>query len=78
MILGSWHKQMMVRNLFVRELNCWLNMAQIYKGPMLILLLIGGDKKGKDEKLFYKTLIKEAEKIYEKYCDEKLSGGEDG
>jgi hypothetical protein len=31
------------------------------------VLLIGGDKKGKNEKLFYQNLIKQAEKIYQKY-----------
>jgi len=31
------------------------------------ILLIGGDKKGKNEKQFYKNLIKQAEKIYQKY-----------
>lgn len=30
-------------------------------------LLCGGDKKGKDEKRFYKSLIQEAEKLIEKY-----------
>jgi len=32
------------------------------------ILLIGGDKKGKNKKLFYSSLIKQAEKIYEAYC----------
>jgi hypothetical protein len=31
------------------------------------ILLIGGDKKGKDEKRFYRNLIKRAEEIYEAY-----------
>jgi len=31
------------------------------------VLLIGGDKNGKNEKRFYKNLIKQAEKIYQKY-----------
>jgi len=31
------------------------------------VLLIGGDKKGKNEKRFYKNLIKQAEKIYKQY-----------
>jgi hypothetical protein len=31
------------------------------------VLLIGGDKKGKDEKRFYQKLIKQAEEIYEAY-----------
>jgi hypothetical protein len=35
--------------------------------------LIGGDKKGKREKRFYLASIKEAERIYERYKDEKGS-----
>jgi hypothetical protein len=31
------------------------------------ILLIGGDKKGKHEKLFYKNLIRRAEELIEKY-----------
>jgi hypothetical protein len=31
------------------------------------ILLIGGDKKGKDEKRFYRNLIKQAEEIYGAY-----------
>jgi len=31
------------------------------------VLLIGGDKKGRDEKLFYRNLIKQAEEIYQRY-----------
>jgi hypothetical protein len=31
------------------------------------ILLIGGDKKGKPEKLFYKNLIRKAEELIEKY-----------
>ena len=33
------------------------------------ILLTGGDKKGKDEKLFYKDLIKEAEELIVLYKD---------
>jgi hypothetical protein len=33
------------------------------------ILLIGGNKKGKDEKLFYMDLIKKAESLAEKYRD---------
>jgi len=35
------------------------------------ILLIGGDKKGKNEKRFYKNLIKQAEEIYQLYFDKK-------
>jgi hypothetical protein len=31
------------------------------------ILLIGGDKEGKDEKRFYRKLIKQAEEIYAAY-----------
>ena len=31
------------------------------------ILLIGGDKKGKNERRFYRDLIKQAEKIYDNY-----------
>ena len=33
------------------------------------ILLIGGDKKGKDEKRFYKNLVKEAIELVELYKD---------
>jgi hypothetical protein len=33
------------------------------------VLLIGGDKKGKNEKRFYQNLIKQAEKIYQQYLN---------
>jgi len=34
------------------------------------IILVGGDKKGKDEKLFYRNLIKQAEEIYRHYQDQ--------
>jgi hypothetical protein len=33
------------------------------------ILLIGGDKKGQDQKLFYKNLLKEAMELIERYKD---------
>jgi hypothetical protein len=33
------------------------------------VLLIGGDKKGKNEERFYQNLIKQAEEIYQQYLD---------
>jgi hypothetical protein len=33
------------------------------------VLLIGGDKKGKNEERFYRNLIKQAEEIYQQYLD---------
>ena len=41
--------------------------AFIFDRKRKAVLLIGGDKKGKDEKLFYRNLIKQAEEIYEQY-----------
>jgi hypothetical protein len=40
------------------------------------ILLVGGDKKGKDEKRFYRNLIKQAEEIYEAYRSQLETGGE--
>jgi hypothetical protein len=34
------------------------------------VLLIGGDKKGKNEKRFYRSLIQQAEIIYKQYLDD--------
>ena len=45
--------------------------AFIFNKKRTGILLIGGDKKGKDEKRFYKNLIKQAEEIYQLYTDEK-------
>ncbi|GHT69737.1 toxin RelE [Spirochaetia bacterium] len=39
------------------------------------VILIGGDKKGKDEKRFYKNLINQAEQIYKQYIGKKGDGG---
>ena len=36
------------------------------------LLLIGGDKKGKNQRKFYKNLISDAEQIYAAYLEKKL------
>jgi len=37
------------------------------------LLLIGGDKKGKNQRKFYKDLIREAEQIYAAYLEKKFN-----
>ncbi|MDR2897239.1 MAG: type II toxin-antitoxin system RelE/ParE family toxin [Spirochaetaceae bacterium] len=47
--------------------NHVLRVAFLFDEERKAILLIGGDKKGKDRKLFYRNLIKQAEKIYEKY-----------
>ena len=45
--------------------------AFIFDVERKAVLLIGGDKKGKNEKLFYRSLIKQAEEIYQQYLDKK-------
>ena len=40
------------------------------------ILLTGGDKKGKDEKLFYKNLLKESLELIESYKDYTWEGEE--
>jgi len=40
------------------------------------LLLIGGDKKGKNQKKFYKDLIKDSEQIYASYIEMKAKDKE--
>ena len=45
--------------------------AYIFDPERKGVLLIGGDKKGKNERRFYKDLIKEAEQIYSAYLEKK-------
>ena len=47
--------------------NHIFRIAFIFNEERKAILLIGGDKKGKDEKRFYRNLIKQAEEIYEAY-----------
>ena len=47
--------------------NNVFRVAFIFDKKRNAVLLIGGDKKGKDEKRFYKNLIKQAEEIYRQY-----------
>jgi len=49
--------------------NHVFRIAYIFDPKRNGLLLIGGDKKGKNEKAFYKDLIKEAEQIYFEYLE---------
>ena len=51
------HKKYVLRILFIfdKKRNCWL--------------LIGGNKKGKNEEDFYKKTIKQAEELIEKYSE---------
>jgi hypothetical protein len=47
--------------------------AYIFDPERKGLLLIGGDKKGKNQKKFYKDLIREAEQIYDAYLEKKIN-----
>jgi hypothetical protein len=47
--------------------------AYIFDPERKGLLLIGGDKKGKNQEKFYKDLIKEAEQIYAAYLEKKIN-----
>jgi hypothetical protein len=47
--------------------------AYIFDPERKALLLIGGDKKGKNQKKFYKDLIKQAERIYAAYLDSQAA-----
>ena len=47
--------------------NHVFRVAFIFDEERKAILLIGGDKKGKKEKRFYRDLIKQAEEIYEAY-----------
>jgi hypothetical protein len=47
--------------------NHVFRVAFLFDEERKAVLLIGGDKKGKNEKRFYKNLIKRAEEIYRSY-----------
>jgi hypothetical protein len=47
--------------------NNVFRIAFLFDEERKAILLIGGDKKGKNEKRFYRDLIKQAEKIYQQY-----------
>ena len=47
--------------------NHVLRVAFVFDEERKAILLIGGDKKGKDEKRFYRNLIKQAENIFRQY-----------
>jgi len=51
--------------------NHVLRVAFIFDEERKAVLLIGGDKKGKDEKRFYRNLIKQAEEIYRQYQNDQ-------
>jgi hypothetical protein len=47
--------------------------AYIFDPERKGVLLIGGDKKGKNQKKFYKDLIREAEQIYAAYLEKCIN-----
>jgi len=51
--------------------NHVFRVAFLFDEERKAVLLIGGDKKGKDETRFYKSLIKQAEEIYRQYRNER-------
>jgi hypothetical protein len=51
--------------------NHVLRIAFVFDEERKGVLIIGGDKKGKNEKHFYRNLIKQAEKIYRQYRDNR-------
>ena len=56
-----------LKELIAQTENHLLRVAFVFDETRKAVLLIGGDKKGKDEKRFYKNLIKQAENIYGQY-----------
>jgi hypothetical protein len=55
-----------------------LRVAYLFDPEQKALLLIGGDKKGKNEKRFYKGLIKQAEDRYSLYLNKKAKEQKNG
>ena len=51
--------------------NHVFRVAFIFDEERKAVLLIGGDKKGKNERRFYRNLILQAEKIYQQYRDNR-------
>ena len=51
--------------------NNVFRVAFLFDEKRKAVLLIGGDKKGKNEKRFYRNLIIQAEEIYQQYLDDK-------
>ena len=60
-----------LKELRAQTKNYVLRIAFIFDEERKAVLLIGGDKKGKDEKRFYRNLVKQAEKIYRQYRDDQ-------
>jgi hypothetical protein len=58
-----------LKELRAQSLHHIFRIAFLFDTERKAILLIGGDKKGKNEKQFYRTLIKQAEEIYRLYFD---------
>ena len=56
-----------LKELRAKTENNIFRVAFIFDEERKAVLLIGGDKKRKNEKRFYRNLIKQAEEIYEEY-----------
>jgi len=61
----------LLKELRTQTENHVFRVAFIFDEKRNAVLLIGGDKKGKDEKRFYQDLIKQAEAIYRQYKKRK-------
>jgi len=60
-----------LKELRAQTQNHVLRVAFTFDEERKAVLLIGGDKKGKNEKRFYRDLIKQAERIYQLYRDDR-------
>ncbi|MCL1833270.1 MAG: type II toxin-antitoxin system RelE/ParE family toxin [Leptospirales bacterium] len=60
-----------LKELRIKTSNHVFRVTYIFDPARKGLLLTGGDKKGKDEKKFYKDLIRESEQIYAVYLEMK-------
>ena len=58
-----------LKELRAQSENHVFRVAFLFDDKRKAVLLIGGDKKGKKEKQFYRNLIKQAEEIYRQYRD---------
>ena len=60
-----------LKELRAQSVDSVFRIAFLFDKERKAVLLIGGNKKGKNEKRFYRNLIKQAEEIYQQYLDNK-------
>ena len=60
-----------LKELRAQSVDSVFRIAFLFDEERKAVLLIGGNKKGKNEKRFYRNLIKQAEEIYQQYLDNK-------